>query len=44
MIAVTSYGTGENPVIEYSIYYNGDPSVGTVSITDTKPVFTVDAE
>lgn len=44
MIAVTSYGTGETPVIEYSIYYNGDPVVGTVSIADTKPVFTADAE
>lgn len=44
MIAVTSYGTGETPVIEYSIYYNGDPVVGTVSIANTKPVFTADAE
>lgn len=44
MIAVTGYGTGENPVIEYSIYYNGDPEVGTVTIADKKPVFTVDAD
>lgn len=43
MIAVTSYATGESPVIEYSIYYNGDPVVGTVSIVDNVPTFTPDA-
>lgn len=40
MIAVTSYATGESPVIEYSIYYNGDPEVGTVTIADNVPTFT----
>lgn len=40
MVAITSYATGENPVIGYSIYYNGDPKVGTVTITDGTPVFT----
>ena len=43
MIAVTSYATGESPVIEYSIYYNGDPIVGTVTIADSVPTFTPDA-
>lgn len=43
MIAVTSYATGESPVIEYSIYYNGDPTVGTVTIADSVPTFTPDA-
>ena len=43
MIAVTSYATGESPVIEYSIYYNGDPTVGTVTIADSVPNFTPDA-
>jgi hypothetical protein len=43
MVAVTSYATGETPVIEYSIYYNGDPIVGTVTIADSKPTFTPDA-
>ena len=39
-VVVTSYATGETPVIEYSIYYNGDPKVGTVTIgEDGKPVF-----
>lgn len=31
-VVVTSYATGETPVIEYTIYYNGDPKVGTVTI------------
>lgn len=44
MIAVTSYATGESPVIEYSIYYNGDPIVGTVTIADSVPTFAPDAE
>lgn len=43
-VVVTSYATGETPVIEYSIYYNGDPKVGTVTIADGKPTFTPDAE
>ncbi len=41
-VVVTSYATGENPVIEYSIYYNGDPVVGTVQIEGGKPTFTAD--
>lgn len=44
MIAVTSYATGENPVIEYSIYYNGDPKVGTVTISNNTPTFEEDAD
>lgn len=39
MIAVTSYATGENPVIEYTIYYNGDAKVGNVTIVDGVPTF-----
>lgn len=37
IIAVTSY-SGEE--IEYDIYYNGDPTEGTVSITSGVPSFT----
>lgn len=44
MIAVTSYATGESPVIEYSIYYNGDPILGTVSLSTGTPVFTADSD
>ena len=43
-VVVTSYATGETPVIEYSIYYNGDPEVGTVKIVDSVPTFTSDTE
>lgn len=43
-VVVTSYATGESPVIEYSIYYNGDPKIGTVAITDEAPTFTEDTE
>lgn len=39
-VVVTSYATGENPVIEYTIYYNGDPKVGTATITKGVPTFT----
>lgn len=39
IIAVTSYG-GETATIEYSIYYNGDPIEGKVSISDGTPTFT----
>lgn len=39
IIAVNNY-MGENASIEYSIYYNGDPVEGTVTIGDDgKPVF-----
>ena len=37
LITVTSY-SGEE--IEYTIYFNGDPTVGTVSIADGVPTFT----
>ena len=43
-VVVTSYATGESPVIEYSIYYNGDPKIGTVTIADEAPTFTEDAK
>lgn len=43
MVAVTSYAKGETPAIEYSIYYNGDPQIGTVTITDKVPTFTENA-
>ncbi len=39
LIAVTSYG-GEDASIEYTLYYNGDPVEGTVTIADGKPTFT----
>lgn len=39
LVAVTNYAKGETPVIEYTIYYNGDPKVGTVTIADKKPTF-----
>ena len=38
-IAIDSYG-GEEAVIEYTISYNGDPKLGTVTITDGTPTFT----
>lgn len=42
-VVVTSYATGETPVIEYTIYYNGDPTVGTVTINaQGEPTFTED--
>ena len=43
ILAITSYG-GEDAVIEYSIYYNGDPEEGTVSIAAGKPTFTSSAD
>lgn len=39
-VIVRSYAKGENPAIEYTIYYNGDPKLGTVTITDGVPTFT----
>ena len=39
MVAVTSY-MSEEAVIEYSIYYNGDPILGTVTVVGELPVFT----
>lgn len=38
-IAITSYAKGETPVIEYTIYYNGDPIVGTATISSGTPTF-----
>ena len=43
IVAITGYATGESPVIEYSIYYNGDPTIGTVTIADSVPTFTPEA-
>ena len=40
LITVTSY-SGEE--IEYDLYFNGDPTDGTVSITDGVPTFTPSA-
>ncbi len=44
-IAITNY-MSEEAVIEYSIYYNGDPVLGTVVIDeeDGKATFTADGE
>lgn len=42
-IAVTSYGGDVNPSIGYTLYYNGDPIEGTVTITDGVPTFTPNA-
>ena len=41
-IAVTSYGGEVNASIGYTIYYNGDPIEGTVTITSGVPTFTPD--
>lgn len=38
-IIITSYG-GEDASIEYTIYYDGDPVEGTVTIADGVPTFT----
>ena len=38
IITVTNY-MGENAEIEYDIYYDGDATVGTVTITDGVPSF-----
>lgn len=42
LLAITSYG-GENAEIGYSLYYNGDPVEGTVTVTDGVPTFTPNA-
>lgn len=39
LVAVTSF-MGENAVIEYDLYYEGDPTIGEVTITEGKPTFT----
>ena len=41
-VAVTNY-MSEEAVIEYSIYYNGDPVLGTVSIVAGVATFTADS-
>ena len=33
-IVINSYAKGERPAIEYTIYYNGTPTLGTVQIND----------
>lgn len=38
-IIITSYG-GSDAVIEYTIYYDGDPTEGSVTIADGVPTFT----
>lgn len=40
IIVITNY-MAEDAVIEYTIYYNGDPEQGTVTFTNGQPVFTV---
>lgn len=42
IIAITNY-MAEDAVIEYTIYYNGDPVVGTVTFADEQPTFTPEA-
>ena len=39
MITINSY-MGENAEIEYTIYYDGDATEGTVTFTGTTPTFT----
>lgn len=43
ILAVTNYG-GEDASIEYSLYYNGDPVEGTVTIANGVPTFTPNVE
>lgn len=38
IIAITNY-MAEDAVIEYTIYYNGDPKQGTVTFADEVPTF-----
>jgi hypothetical protein len=38
IVVITNY-MAEDAVIEYSIYYNGDPTQGTVTFADEKPTF-----
>lgn len=42
IIAVTNY-MAEDAVIEYTIYYNGDPVQGTVTFADEIPTFSAQA-
>lgn len=41
ILAVTKL-MDEDAVIEYTLYYNGDPVKGTVTLTEGTPVFTAD--
>lgn len=41
-IAISSY-MGEDAVIEYTIHYNGDPVLGTVTFADETPTFVEEA-
>ena len=38
IVAITNY-MAEDAVIEYTIYYNGDPTQGTVTFADEVPTF-----
>jgi hypothetical protein len=38
IVTITNY-MAEDAVIEYSIYYNGDPTQGTVTFADETPTF-----
>ncbi len=40
IVVIKSYAKGETPAIEYTIYYNGDPILGTVKFADGKLNFT----
>lgn len=42
LLVITSYG-GENAEIGYSLYYDGDPVEGTVTIANGVPTFTPSA-
>lgn len=42
LLVITSYG-GENAEIGYSLYYSGDPVVGTVTIANGVPTFSPSA-
>lgn len=42
LLVVSSYG-GENAEIGYSLYYDGDPVEGTVTVSDGVPTFTPSA-
>lgn len=42
-LVITRY-MGENAVIEYDLYYEGDPVEGTVTFTDGVPTFTPKAK
>lgn len=39
LIAITQF-MNEDAVIEYDLYYNGEPTEGTVTFTEGKPTFT----